>query len=1063
MSGRKEQGSRYFGATVVSILASAALALGLYLPSFLVSAGLDALVPTLLAILAALYLNVKLMLLADRIGYAKGDPRHYRAGTLLAISTMTIVLVIHAPLALVDGDFFSLWVWSGASAANILSVFVSLAVLKDRRRMPLAVSFPMFAFYTAASLVTGEGANYFLVYLVTLGIVTVFSNYNMALVFFVLTTVVVGAIVMGGAGTYGLAAPGGTSLFIGWGLAVYVSILVLMLAKFSTERNSRSALAEATLSSLMGSTPNLMVIVDGLNRITYISKPLATLAHIEEHEMAIGRPIIDLFPEMEMKLMISEIISSDAFFYHTIELRRDGERRHFKIISDRLSGETDGRFIDISDVTQIMEAKLEAEQSNAAKSIFLAKMSHEIRTPMNAIMGMTDLILRNELPPTAREYALEVKQAGRSLLVIINDILDITKIESGKMNVCEEEYGFASLLKDTVDITRFRAGNKGLLFAVNASPGIPSVMIGDAIRIRQILVNIINNAVKYTEEGHISFDADFRHEAGGLVSLLFKVTDTGIGIRKDDVKRLFSEFTQFDRARNRDIEGTGLGLSIARNLAQAMGGDISVASVYGSGSTFKTVIRQRVVDAGPFASVEAPGSKTVAVLEPRLFHRDCLAGTLKSLGVPCRTAGNLVEFADILNSGPCEFLLAGVSVYDDAIAILSDYGVSPCAVAVGEPGEPVPAGASALAYPVLPSSLANLLNRKALDSEFSSDGDMKVSFCSPSSSILVVDDILTNLQVAKGLLAPYEAEVILCRSGRESLKLVREKRFDMILMDHMMPEMDGIEVTAKIRAMDDGHLRSVPVIALTANTVYGMREVFLGAGFIDFLSKPIDLRQLDAVMEKWIPAWKKERPQEEGGTALDIPGIDVRAGLRAAGGSREEYIELLRLFYADCSVRLGHFDHPPTPERLPHFTTAMHALKSASATVGALRLSGMLRGLEEAGRAGSAEDAAHLLPAARLELHGLLRRLDGIIRSDADGAAAGPPSHRLDDSGRSMLMEIRGLVVGNDVVMADELLERMHGRDPDSPLLDSLARISYLIHLHETEKAVSAIDSVLGT
>ncbi|MDR1314319.1 MAG: response regulator, partial [Deltaproteobacteria bacterium] len=838
MSERKEQGSKYFGATVFSILASAVLALGLYLPYHLVSVGLTSLFPAVLAILATVYLDVKLMMTADRIGYRKGDSRYYRAGALLAISTTMILLVIHAPVMFIDGKFTKLWVWIGASAANILSVLGYLAVVKDRRYMPLAISLSMFIFYTLGAFLAGETGNYFLVYLVILGIAAVFSNYNQMLIFFAVTSVLMGAIVIGGTGAYGWAGDDREAVILKWGISVYVSILMLVLAKFSTEKTSRSALAEATLSSLMGSTPNLMVIVDGLNRITYISKPLASMAHIEEHEMAIGRPIIDLFPEMEMKIMISEIISTGAFFYHTIELSRDGESRYFKIISDRLSGETAGRFIDISDVTQIMEAKLEAEQSNAAKSIFLAKMSHEIRTPMNAIMGMTDLILRDKLPVSARENSLAVKEAGRSLLVIINDILDISKIESGKMNICEEEYGFASLLKDTVDITRFKAANKGLLFGVNASPGIPSVMIGDVIRIRQILVNIINNAIKYTESGHISFDVDFRAEDGDLASLVFKVSDTGIGIKNEDIKRLFSEFTQFDQARNRGIEGTGLGLSIARNLAQAMGGDISVASVYGSGSTFQAVIRQKVADATPFAGVENPASKRTAVIEGSQFHRDCLAASLRGFGVPHRVCGNPVEFAECVNSWPCEFVLAGNGLFDGARKILKDFGLSPTVAVMAETGETVPGDARSLARPVLPTSLANLLNRRIADSDFGG-GDMKIAFSSPSSSILVVDDIQTNLQVAKGLLASYGAEVVLCRSGRDSLRLVQERRFDMILMDHMMPEMDGIEVAAKIRAMDDPHLKIVPIVALTANTVYGMREVFLAAGFNDFLSKPI--------------------------------------------------------------------------------------------------------------------------------------------------------------------------------------------------------------------------------
>ncbi|MDR2613093.1 MAG: response regulator [Deltaproteobacteria bacterium] len=1071
MAHLQDQGSRYFGATVFIILLSTVMTLALYLPYFLGFFGPTALAAVLLAVLVLLYAELKLMLLADRIGAGRGDSRYSRAGILFALSTNLTLLFINVPPEILRGSFSSARALAAASGAGTLAVFAWLCLLRPRAWLPFAVSFTMFALYAAGLAAAGDAGGLFLLYLVFLGVGAVFGSQNQAICYFLAANAVLAAVALGGApARAGAGGEGARALVVEWGFSTYVSVFVLLLTRFATGRRSRSELSEATLAEFMGSTPNLTVMADGSNRITHISRPLADLARIEDHELAVGRPVIDLFAEMEMKLLISEIITSPGFFYRTVALARDGRTRHFKIISDRLGGEAGGRFIDISDVSEIMDAKLEAERSNAAKSVFLAKMSHEIRTPMNAIIGMTDLMLRAGLPEESRERALEVKRAGASLLAIINDILDLSKIESGRLDICEEDYDFGTLLRDTVDVTRFRAAEKRLPFAVNVAAGMPRGLAGDPVRVRQILVNIISNAVKYTESGHVTLDAGYRHAADGLLELSFAVSDTGIGIRNEDAKRLFTEFTQFDQTRNRGIEGTGLGLAIARNLARAMGGDVSVSSAYGQGSTFRVVIQQRLRDPAPLALVRDAGSRRVALLDDRPFHARAFAAALDGLGVPHAACGDLAGLERLLLEGPCGLVLAASRHAGGARRLLGRLGLPAPLVETGEAWDDrAGRGAGFLALPVLPSALAAVLNGEAAAQGRDPASDPSVTFRAPGASILVVDDIRTNLVVAKGLLAPYQAETVLCDSGREALRLLSERGFDLVLMDHMMPGMDGIEATREIRASRDERVRRTPVVALTANAVHGMRETFLGAGFSDYLSKPIDLAELDGILAKWLPVGRREAAaggaDGAGPAGLpEIPGIDSAACLRTLNGSRADYADFLRLFYADAARRLGFLEGPPGPGGLRGFVTAVHALKSAALNVGAAGLSARMRRLEEMGLAGDLDGIAGILPGVRGELVGLLQGIDRALLIGAEAAAPGgggsPVS--LDAGQLSMVRDLRGLICRDELALADELIGRIDDGGLDVGLLDRLAVISYRMHLRDRELALAEVDSLLA-
>jgi signal transduction histidine kinase/DNA-binding NarL/FixJ family response regulator/HPt (histidine-containing phosphotransfer) domain-containing protein len=522
--------------------------------------------------------------------------------------------------------------------------------------------------------------------------------------------------------------------------------------------------------------------------------------------------------------------------------------------------------------TRELEQQTElAKSASRAKSDFLARMSHEIRTPLNIILGLSEVELRKPLPEGTTGNLEKVHRSGAHLLEIVNDILDISKIESGNFEIVPGEYEFPVLAGDVVQLNIPRIGVKPVRFRLDLDEDIPLKLYGDELRIKQILNNLLSNAFKYTEEGEVRLLINWERRDGAAL-LIFTVEDTGRGIRRENMERLFSDYTQFDAAANRRIEGTGLGLSITRGLVETMGGTITVESEYGRGSVFRVSLPQGIIDESPV------GAERVEKLRGLRFTGD-------------RRRGNLVR-----------------------------------------------------------------------------------SYM-PYGKVLVVDDLEMNLDVMVGLLMPYGLGVDTVLSGARAVELIRggEPRYDLIFMDHMMPEMDGVEAARIIRnEIDTVYARTVPIVVLTANAIAGNREMFLENGFNDFISKPIDIKQLDLVLNQWIrdrqsvetlEAVKESRRPEAPETGErdaarrlrdhPVEGIDAGA-VRELYGDGAACLPVLRSFAASTAPLLekmtSHLETSPAD-----YAIEVHGLKGVCHSVGAEQSAALARELELAAGKGDFE------------------------------------------------------------------------------------------------------------
>ncbi|MDR1165477.1 MAG: response regulator [Deltaproteobacteria bacterium] len=517
---------------------------------------------------------------------------------------------------------------------------------------------------------------------------------------------------------------------------------------------------------------------------------------------------------------------------------------------------------------RLFSAKLVADQENKDKSAFLTSVSHEIRTPMNAIIGMSDLLLRgkNDMSAQCRAWAFNIKHAGDILLSIINEILDFSTIRSGAFKFVPLNYTLSSLINDAINMIMVRVQEKSLSFLVYVDASLPNDLRGDVTRVRQIILNILSNAVKYTNEGYVSLvvEGKIRPE-GGTIDLSISIKDTGIGVKPEDKGKLFADYSRVDHSQNRHVEGTGLGLTITKSLCEMMSGSVGFESEYGLGSVFWVKLPQVVAKRSHFARVEKAESKKVLAATIRDDVAQSVKATLANLGVESVVTRTIEEFREL---GRAERRFTHIFVqyplfelfrrefqklYPNArVAVFTDFQAGRAEKFF-----------TYIVGPLYSLPVAEFLNDVLASRQGGRSRQRRERMLIPKGRILVVDDLDTNLQVATALLSEYGCRVDTASSALESLELVVRNQYDVVFMDHVMPGMDGMEATKKIRSLLGGAFRDLPIVALTANAVAGVRDMFLASGFNDFISKPIDIVALENSLKRWIAPEKISYVNEE--------------------------------------------------------------------------------------------------------------------------------------------------------------------------------------------------------
>lgn len=682
----------------------------------------------------------------------------------------------------------------------------------------------------------------------------------------------------------------------------------------------------------------------------------------------------------------------------------------------------------------------ELEIAERSKDDFLVNVSHEIRTPINAVCGMSEAILQEDLPIDVRRDVIDIQTAGRNLLSTVSNILDFSELETGRMELAEESYNITSTITDIINMALTMDNGRHLELIVDCDADLPSNLLGDEQKFRRIVMNLLGNAIKFTKEGGVILRIKGRREEYGI-NLQVSVRDSGIGIERADLEKIFTSFSQVNSKRNREEGGVGLGLAITQALVRSMGGFMTVESTPGTGSEFRFTIPQKVLDETPIVSIRDKNRLFAACYinldkydytVVREGYESCIQHIVSQFGFPFRVCRNLPELKRRMERESYTHIFIGWEEYTEDRSFFDRLSKEQTVVLLLDYDQEMLVQGNMLRIykPFTVLSIAAVFNGQKISSGEERQTSLHNKFVAPQANVLVVDDNAMNLKVMARLLLPYRLRVTMASSGPEALEKLNAPEFDCVFLDHMMPDMDGVETLHKIRQKPGLYYQSLPVIAFTANAIGGAREMFMAEGFNDFIAKPIELSVLERILRRYIPTQMQIPVEDEEAAApklsesesaksgtgtpektvresfthaspaaentadtataptrsetdrarlrLTRAGVDLEQAL-AYCGDEEGFREIIAIFHAEGKNRRKNLEHYYQEQDWKNYVICVHALKGNAKGIGAGDLSEMARELEMAGKENRI-DFLHEHHEAMMENHDrLLAALDGNI------------------------------------------------------------------------------------